>query len=260
MKSEGISVVYHAKVTGISSESDGTIVVSYKNSAHETFYKKATCFLLAFSRDGNIKKLDLEAIGVKYNTNGIQVNEAMQTSVPHIFACGNAVGQLYTLNRVSYYQAQTAAQNATKYFWQKYVTVDYSHVTSYVHALRPLGSIGLTEQDAHKKYGKNIVVYRYTYNSLIKAHIEKTTDGIAKFICDSQGNLLGAHILGAAADNIIDNVRIGEHFAYQFKDYMLELRTSPNYLDVAWEASKQADTETARSIWSSVLGYIQQIF
>ena len=258
IKADGIKIKYHTHITQLSFENNKITTVCRDNLNTIKEYTADT-LLFALSRSGRVDNMNLEKIGVKYTVGGIAVNNKMQTSVPNIFACGNAVGQMYTLSRVSCFQAQTAAHNAAKYFWQKDIIADYANVSSYIHTTCPLGAIGLTEQEARKIYGKNLKVYRYNYSSLIKAHIEKTADGVAKFICDNTGNLLGVHVLGAGADIIIDNVRIGHNFAKQFKDYLLQLRTSPNYLDLVWTASKQSEDDCPNNILSCLAQYLKRM-
>jgi pyruvate/2-oxoglutarate dehydrogenase complex dihydrolipoamide dehydrogenase (E3) component len=258
IKTAGIKIKYHTELYALSG-SDKSVTAYCKNALNTPKTYTADALLFALSRSGRVNNMNLKEIGIKSSIGGILVNNKMQTSVPNIFACGNAVGQLYTLSRVSSYQAKVAGYNAAKYFWQKNEIINYANASSYIHALYPLGAIGLTEQEARKIYGKKLKIYRYNYTSLIRAHIERTADGIAKFICDSSGKLLGVHILGAAADIIIDNVRIGENFTTQFKDYLLQLRTSPNYLDLAWAAAKRAESDCPQSLFSSFLQYLKRM-
>ncbi len=258
MKMEGIIIHYNMRIKGLEQQGEKIKAICRDKFDKEHIYE-AEKFMLALNRNGRIKHLNIDAIGIHTCRDGIIVNGKMQTSVPNIYACGNVIGQSDTLSRIGYYQAQIAAHNACKAFWQKDITADYSNISSFIYAARPLGATGLTEQAARKKYGKKLLIYRLSYESCARAQIDNTTDGIAKFICDTSGTLLGVHVLGAAADKIIDSVRIGQSFPSQFADYLLELRTSPNYLDLAWEASKRADLDIERNIFSTIMQYIRRV-
>jgi pyruvate/2-oxoglutarate dehydrogenase complex dihydrolipoamide dehydrogenase (E3) component len=258
MKMEGIKIYYNTRIKEVD-YINNRITARCKNNLSEEFTLDADTFLIALNRNGRIKALNLEHIGIVTHRDGVEVNNNMQTSIDNIYACGDAVGQMYTLSRVGYYQAQIAAHNACKPFWKKNAVADYSNVSSYIYASRPLGAIGLTEQESRKKFGNNLHIYRYSYASFARAQIDNTTDGVAKFICDSSGNLLGVHVLGESADEIIDSVHIGENFADQFENYLFELRTSPNYLDLVWEASKQTELDSNRNIFSAILQYIKRV-
>lgn len=259
MKAAGIKIKYHMSIDKIE-VADNLITTHCHTHLNEHKSYTAQNILFAFTRSGRIEGMNLEKLGIKFTPGGVKVNKYMQTCVPNIFACGNAVGQMRTLSRVSYYQAQIAAYNATKYSWQRKIAADYSNASSFIQGISPIGAVGLTEQEARKIYGKNVKIYRFNYSSLVKAHIEKTTEGMTKFICDTSGRLLGVHVLGAAADTIIDNVRIGESFSGQFKDYLIQLRTSPNYLDLVWAASKQSESDAHHTVFNALFSFIKNLF
>ncbi|MCG6534616.1 MAG: hypothetical protein L7F78_08005 [Syntrophales bacterium LBB04] len=67
-----------------------------------------------------------------------------------------------------------------------------------------IASIGLTEQEARKQYGNSIIIHRIDYNYLSKALVDNKPTGIAKFIYTTSGILVGAHILGEQAGQLID--------------------------------------------------------
>ncbi len=239
MKNQGIQVKCNMRIKHLSYE-DGIITAQCLNHLGQTVSFQAGAFLVALGQTGDVEHLGLEHIGMQLHRDGICVDSTMKSSVDNIYACGDVVGQAYTLSRVAYYQAKVAAQNAVRPFWKAPLQVNYSNVSNLVSAITPLGAIGLTEQEARKIYGRKLHIYQFDYGALACAHIDNATEGLAKFICDTEGNLLGAHVLGAAAEEVIDNVHIGQQLAKQFENYLLELRTSPNYLDIAWEASKKS--------------------
>jgi len=239
MKRQGIQLKCNMRIKHLSYE-NGMITAQCLNHLGQTVSFQAEAFLVALGNTGNVSHLGLEQLDLQLHRDGIVVDDTMKTNVENIYACGDVVGQAYTLSRVAYYQAKVAAQNAVRPFWKAPLKVNYSNVSNLVSALIPLGAIGLTEQEARKLYGKRLHIYQFDYGTLACAHIDNATEGMAKFICDTDGNLLGAHVLGAAAEEVIDNVHIGQQLAKQFENYLLELRTSPNYLDIAWEASKKS--------------------
>lgn len=258
MKMEGINIRYNMRVKQLE-YTNNTIIATCRDKFNKERKFQSEQFLIALTRNGRTDFLNLDKIQIDTCLDGIIVNSKMQTSVPNIYACGNAVGQQYTLSRVGYYQAQIAAHNASKSFWQKDLVANYANASSFIYAARPLGASGITEQEARKKFGKNLLIYRFGYESCARAQIDNTTDGIAKFICDKKGTLLGVHVLGAAADRIIDSVRIGQNLSHQFADYILELRTAPNYLDIAWEASKRAEFDTDHNIFTTIMQYLRKV-
>ena len=63
--------------------------------------------------------------------------------------------------------------------------------------------MGLTEGEARAKHGRNLRVYRFPYGTMRRALIDGTGTGMAKFLCDGRGRIVGAHILGEAAAEVI---------------------------------------------------------
>ena len=72
----------------------------------------------------------------------------------------------------------------------------------------PLAFIGLTEAQAHAKFGHKLKVYKFDYAGMRRALIDGTTTGMAKFLCDGRGKLVGAHILGEAAPEVIHEAQV----------------------------------------------------
>ena len=128
---EGIEIRYNMRVKNIE-YANNTITVACRDKFNKERTLKSEQFLIALTRNGRVDSLNLKKINVETCLDGVIVNNKMQTSVPNIYACGNAVGQLYTLSRVGYYQAQIAGHNAAKSFWQKDVVADYANASSFI--------------------------------------------------------------------------------------------------------------------------------
>jgi len=138
---------------------------------------------------------------------------------------------------MAFYQAKTAIKNmfSTK---KIDVSTNYSCMAKVISGpYDEFASTGLTEQEVIKQFGDNALIYRYQYKSAEKAHIENKTRGLAKFICDKQGRLLGAHIFGAHAGEIIDILQVGENLSKYINEDYLKITTYPNYRDILYEVS-----------------------
>ena len=86
--------------------------------------------------------------------------------------------------------------------------VDYRNNVYVIFTEPPLAYIGLTEAEAREKYGDTIQVYGFDYAGMRRALIDGFEDGMAKFICNRRGRLVGAHILGEAAPEVIHEVQV----------------------------------------------------
>ncbi|MGE0010353.1 MAG: NAD(P)/FAD-dependent oxidoreductase [Candidatus Babeliales bacterium] len=239
---EGVTIRCNVEAHEVEEQDDGTIVLHCvnKNGMRETY--AADSLFLATNRRARVQELNLQAAGVEITNRGITVNKYMQTTADNIFACGDVVGQ-YILSRVAYYQARIAVQNATRQWWQSYKKTSYTDVAKVAFTQPMIASTGLTEQEARKQYGSTIVIHRISYNYLSKALIDNKPTGMAKFVYDSNGILLGAHILGEQAGNLIDLLKVGKRLDIQLNAYSSHVYTSPSYLDLLWLALEKYRAE-----------------
>lgn len=255
LRAAGIQVQCGVTVTEVMREGN-MIQLNYQTQQQKPATCTAEALLIALDQIGNTAGLGLENIGVKVAHDGIVVDSTMKSSVDSIYACGDVVGRMYTLTRVAYYQAHIAVFNACKPSYGKPQHANYTNVSSFIQGILPLGSIGLSEQEARRKYGDNITIYRHAYTDSARAIIDNATDGFVKCICLRDGTLIGVHVVGEGADQIIDNVRVGENFDQQFAHYAHQLRTAPNYLDVIWHAAMQSARDHPQSLLALCKKYL----
>ncbi|MDQ2744492.1 MAG: FAD-dependent oxidoreductase [Chloroflexota bacterium] len=161
--------------------------------------------LIATGRQAHTDGLGLESAGVQIPERGIQVDEHMRTSVEHIYAAGDVTG-LYPFTHVAAYQARVAAANILG----KRSKVEYRVVPWAIFTDPPIGHVGLTEGEARAQH-RDIHVTTLPYSAIDRAVIEDETAGIIKVIANRRsvvgwmggGEILGAHLIGAGADNLI---------------------------------------------------------
>lgn len=244
LSGEGLTIRCNVEAIEVASLSDGALMLTCcnKNGSYETYY--ADALFLATNRRARTNDLNLEAAGVQISARGIIVNEEMQTTAPNIFACGDVVGQ-YILSRVAYYQARVAVHNATRAWWQRSKKTSYTDVAKVAFTQPMIASTGLTEQEARKKHGNALVIHRISYNYLSKALIDNKTTGLAKFIYNKSGVLLGAHILGEQAGLLIDQLCVGKRLDTHLGTFASQVYTSPSYLDLLWLALEKYHTDFA---------------
>jgi pyruvate/2-oxoglutarate dehydrogenase complex dihydrolipoamide dehydrogenase (E3) component len=147
----------------------------------------------------DLEEVNLEAIGVESRRQGIVVNRKLQTSNPRIYACGDALGG-YGLDRLGMYEADIAVKNALFLPWWK---VDYRAIPWTIECDPPLARVGLTEDQARRRYGEDVVVLREYFKTLLMAQIRDETTGMFKLILRGNGEILGGHAVGAQAGELI---------------------------------------------------------
>lgn len=192
----GIKIVTKAEVTSVAESSGGAYTVAYK-SAEEVCSIEADKVLMAVGRRPAVEGLGLEAAGVAYDRKGIKVDGNMRTSVPGIYAIGDVTGGMM-LAHVATAQGLRALDDICG----KNDNIDFSCVPSVVFTRPEFASVGKTEEDC-KAEGVEYTVLRSNYRANGKAVTEGETEGCCKFIAGSDGRLLGCHILGAHAADLI---------------------------------------------------------
>jgi pyruvate/2-oxoglutarate dehydrogenase complex dihydrolipoamide dehydrogenase (E3) component len=162
--------------------------------------------LLAIGRRPALDKLNLNAIGVKTTKRGIQVDETLRTSTPHIWAAGDVTGG-YQFTHVAYEQGKLAAQNA---FAREPRPFDGSVIPWVTFTTPPLAHVGKTEEQLRKE-GLKYKVGRMKLSEAERAVANGQTDGLVKLLVDTQGTILGGHILGARADDMLAPIVVAMH-------------------------------------------------
>jgi pyruvate/2-oxoglutarate dehydrogenase complex dihydrolipoamide dehydrogenase (E3) component len=160
-------------------------------------------------RAPNVEGLNLENAKVEYNNKGIKVSEYLQTTNLDIFACGD-IASPYQFSHVAAYTAYLCVRNAMfkKIAWERaaYINVPWATFTD-----PELARIGLTEKEAQNKYGKdNIRVYTSKYSQADRAITDLVEDGLVKLITDKKGLIVGAHIIGSEAAEIIQGLLVAK--------------------------------------------------
>ncbi len=158
--------------------------------------------LLAVGRSPNVESLNLEAAGVSYDKKGVKVDDKLRTSNKRIYAAGDVIGG-YLFTHVAGYEAGVAMQNALVLPTKK---ADYRVIPWATFTDPELARVGLSEKEARDRYGDDIFVLRQNFDGVDRALAEAAGYGFAKFITKANGEILGAHIVGSQAGELIHEV------------------------------------------------------
>ena len=153
---------------------------------------------------GNVDPLRLDAAGVKTERSYVLVDDQLRTNVPHIYAAGDITGRSMLVQSAGY-QARIAVENALLPYTQaaRQQLVPHGGFTDPEY-----GSVGLTEAQARQRY--DVVVARVPYADLDRAVIDGRLSGFCKLVVDRrQGKVLGAHVVGEHAVEIVSTVSAG---------------------------------------------------
>ena len=148
--------------------------------------------------------LGLDAAGVRVEGEAIPIDDRCATSVLGVYAIGDVTGQMQLAHLASR-MGLVAAENAMGHP----ATISYDIVPWGIFSRPQMGSVGLTEEQARQKVA-HVKVARFELRRLGVALAYAQPDGFVKLIGDEEtGEILGAHILGAHAPELIHGVAVG---------------------------------------------------
>lgn len=238
LEADGIILRNSSETTSVQKLNGITCTLKTENiTENDLPYVDAESLLIAAGRKPNIEHLNLEKLGVATTPQGITVNTKMQTTVPNIYACGDVVGP-YQFSHMAEYQATIATQNAFIPLFKK--QVNYNNVIWVTFSDPELATAGITEAQARAIHGNSIKIYSKKYASLDRAKIDEAERGMCKIICDKHGYILGAHILGARAGELIHEIQLGKYYNLRIWDFYKPIHAYPTYSELIWHIAKQA--------------------
>ena len=201
LRASKVEVLLNCEVESVRADDDSKyLLVSHEGQSKEI---RAGQILVATGKKPNLD-LNLENAGVKFNEKGIVVDEHLQTSVPHIFACGDVTGHdLFT--HAAEHEAKIAAQNALLPVKAK---ADKAALPWTTFLDPEIARVGLTEAQARQQW-RHVRVFRQEFKTLDRAIIEGETLGFCKIVTTGSGRIVGAHIVGPNAGELIASWTIG---------------------------------------------------
>lgn len=188
--------------------------------------------LLAVGRWPYTEGLGLAELGIKMNGRAIDVNSRMETNVEGIYAIGDVTGKIM-LAHVASYQGEVAVDNALGHRHE----ADYRAVPNCIFTTPEIAGVGMTEKEA-KSQGIAYKVSKFPFTALGRAHSMGETTGLVKMICEAEsGRILGVHILGPHATDMIAEAALAMQFDATAKDIACTIHAHPTLPEALFEAA-----------------------
>ncbi len=196
--------------------------------------------LVAVGRQPNVDNLALDQAGVSYSVKGIGVDEHLRTSQRHIYAAGDCTGS-YQFAHYAGWQAAMAVRNALlpgaakgisdRVPWTTFTDPEVAHV-------------GLTEDEARKKFGSAVMTCEWPMEWVDRAQTEGDTVGFLKLVHKKDGTLLGATIVAGRAGEMIHEWIVALEHGLKVGDLAQVIHVYPTYSVASMQAA--ADIRVAR--------------
>lgn len=233
LKKAGIEILTDTKVEKVIVSENVKLSVSTKDGSKEI---EGDVALMAIGVQGNVENIGLDEIGVKFEKSFIKVNEYYQTNIEGIYAIGDIIGAPL-LAHVASAEGITCIEAIAG---KNPPPVDYENIPGCTYCQPQVASIGLTEDKAVAQ-GHQIKVGRFPFTASGKARAIGETEGLVKLIFDAKyGELLGAHILGSDATEMIAELGVAKTLGSTAHELIKTVHAHPTLSEAVMEAAANA--------------------
>jgi len=207
-KANGVKVTTKSTVTEVTNNNGKkTVHVKGENGAKSTI-EDVDCVLIAVGRSADIDDLGLDAAGVELDdTKHIKVNEWQETNVKNVFAIGDVCGRA-ELTPVA---IAAGRRLSDRIFGGKTESkMDYDNIPTVVFSHPPLGTVGISEEEAKKKHGEaNIKIYKAAFTPMYHAVTSRKSKTAIKLVClGKEEKVIGCHLMGIGADEMLQGFAV----------------------------------------------------
>jgi dihydrolipoamide dehydrogenase len=232
MKKRGFDINLSIKDTKIEKNKDGALV-TWTDSNGKPQSKQAEKVLVAVGRSPRTEGIGLEKTKITTERGFILTNEWMETVEPGVYAIGDIVGGLPQLAHVgSMAGLIVAARLAGKYARP----INRTRIPGCTYCEPQIASVGLTEAKA-KELGHAVKIGKFPFVGNSKATILDAHDGFIKVVADEKhGEILGVHIIGPAATEIIAEAVTAIELEATVEEMMFTIHAHPTVAEALLDA------------------------
>ena len=226
----GIEICTQSQVLSITGS--GVLQVKYVRKGKEETVA-ADKVLMAVGRRANVGSLNLSDIGLEYTQKGIVVNDMMQTSLPHIYAIGDVNGRMM-LAHAATFQGIVALDH----IMGQTNDIDLSLMPAAVFTSPEAAAVGMTEDECKEK-GIPVKCLKSFFRANGKAVTMGETDGFCKLVVEETGRILGCHLYGPHASDIIQEITALINRKATLADLKSVIHTHPTLNEILQSAAHQ---------------------
>lgn len=203
MSAQGIDLKMAFEVAALTKNDTGLALHAASGDVLDGF----DCIIWAVGRVPNTRSLNLAAAGVEMLANGIiPVDDYQNTNVPGVYAIGDVTGRT-PLTPVAVAAGRKLAE---RLFSNKPESkVDYDNIPSVVFAHPPVGTVGLTEKQAHERYPERVSVYKSVFTPMSHAMSSRGSTTAMKLVCAGESEkVVGIHLIGDNVDEMLQGFAV----------------------------------------------------
>ncbi|HEY3288361.1 MAG TPA: dihydrolipoyl dehydrogenase [Gemmatimonadaceae bacterium] len=233
-KKQGMEIHTGTKVTGGRREGDQVIIEVEENGTPATL--TADCVLVSIGRKPALYGVDAAALGLALGARGeIAVDDQMRTTLPNVFAIGDAVG-----GKLLAHKAEEEGVIAAEVIAGRKVHMHYHNMPGVVYTWPEVATCGLTEAEV-KASGRPFGVGKFPFSANGRARSMAETNGFVKFIVDANTDeILGCHMIGANVSDLLSEVVLAMEYRGTAEDIGVTVHSHPTLGETVKEAALAA--------------------
>lgn len=230
-RKQGLDIRTGTKVTGARRDGDRVLVDIEKDGATETL--EADRVLVSVGRKPSLSGIDATALGLALGSRGeIIVDSQMRTNLPGVYAIGDAVG-----GQLLAHKAEDEGIIAAEVIAGQQSHMHYDAMPAIVYTTPEVASVGLTEEQV-KASGRAYKLGAFPYSANARARTAGDATGFVKLIADAETDqLLGAHIIGPTASELLAELTLTMEFGGSSEDIALTIHPHPTLSETTREAA-----------------------
>jgi len=229
-KKRGVNVQEGVRITGIDGARELTVSWENESGAQSVVVDKV---IVSIGRAPLSKGIGLEAAGIDIDDRGfVVVNEQLETSVPGVFAAGDVI-DAPQLAHVGFAEGIAVVKTVLD---EHPTPIDYEKVPWVIYCRPEVASCGLTEEQA-REAGHDVVVAKHRFAGDGRAIIIGETEGLVKLVTDADGLVLGVHIVGPWATELLAEGYLSVNWEANASDLAALVHPHPTLSEVFGEAA-----------------------
>jgi dihydrolipoamide dehydrogenase len=230
-RKQGLDIRAGTKVVSAKRDGDKVTVDVEKDGAKETL--SADYVLVSVGRRSSLTGIDAGALGLTLGKRGeIVVDAQMRTNLPNVYAIGDAVG-----GKLLAHKAEEEGVIAAEVIAGHKVHMDHKSMPSVVYTWPEIASVGPAEHEV-KASGREYKTGKFPFSANGRARTMGETSGFVKFIADAKTDeLLGCHIIGPNASDLIQEVVLAFEYRGSSEDIGITVHSHPTLSETVKEAA-----------------------
>ncbi|MFA7228255.1 MAG: dihydrolipoyl dehydrogenase [Melioribacteraceae bacterium] len=238
-KKRGIEIYTSAAVQKAEVRGDEVFVTIEKDG--KKIELKGEKVLSAIGVTGNVEGFGLEELGIELFKNHIKVDKNnYQTNIAGIYAVGDVIGPPW----LAHVASSEGIQCVEMIKGLNPRPVNYDNVPGCTYCIPQVASVGMTEAKARES-GYELKIGRFPFMASVKAFASGEREGFVKLIFDSKyGELLGAHIIGPEATELIAELTLAKSMEATFESLVKTVHAHPTLSESIMEAAANAYDES----------------